>query len=31
MVNEVLQSMILSYLGASGLSIYKTAKIAIYT
>ena len=30
MVNEMLQSMILSS-GASGLSIYKTAKIAIYT
>ena len=31
MVNEVLQSMILLYRGASGLPIYKTAKIAIYT
>ena len=31
MVIEMLQSMILSYPGASGLPIYKTAKIAIYT
>ena len=31
MVNEVLESMILPYRGASGLPIYKTAKIAIYT